>query len=189
MARLKQQDRAAISNRGFQLSTQSPAEHPIYPEAHSTPISGNLSSTLAGIFSEISGGGSDSLHDMSLPTLQSYVNKAFEETEGLSEVKASKRAERLGHKISPGYISDIRSGKAKNPSVKKLRALAAAIGRTEDDVLSIARGKPLTVSHEYQESMFAAMWAEYSHLSAAQKREVKQLVEMLQREIQRRLTH
>lgn len=156
--------------------------------AHSTPKSGNLSSTLAEFFSEITGSDSDSLPIVIYPTLQSYVNKVFEETSELSEVKAAQRAKRLGHKISPGYISDIRTGKAKNPSITLLQALAAAIGRSEDEVIAAARGKQLSQTREFQESVFAMLWNEYSHLSATQKKDVKPLLEMLHREIQRRLT-
>lgn len=157
--------------------------------AQCTPKSGNCQYPSAIIFEDISCDDPDRLSDVSLPTLQSYVNTVFDETDGLSEVKAAARAKRLGHKISPGYISNIRTGKAKNPSLDLLQALAAAIGRPEDDVLAVARGKQLAQHGEFQESLFAVLWNEYKHLTPGHKKEVKHLVEMLQREIQRRLTN
>lgn len=171
------------------MSNPHPVTHLKYPVAHNTPKSGNVSSPSVKNYSEISCNESDSLLDVQLPTLQDYVNKVFDETEGLSEVKASNRATRLKHKISPGYISNIRTGKAKNPTIELLQGLAAAIGRPEDDVIAIARGKQLSQHGEFQESLFAVLWNEYKQLTATQKKEVRHLVEMLQREIQRRLTN
>lgn len=171
------------------MSLQENVEHLKYPAGQCTPKSGNCQGAPVKFFKEISCDDPDSLTNVHLPTLQNYVNKVFSETEGLSEVKAANRAKRLGHKISAGYISNIRTGKAKNPSLDLLQALAAAIGRSEDEVIAIARGKQLAQQGEFQESIFAVLWNEYKHLTAAQKKEVRHLVEMLQREIQRRLTN
>ena len=43
--------------------------------------------------------------------------------------------------ISAGYVNDLVKGKTKNPSVAKLKALARGLGRTETEVIAIARGE------------------------------------------------
>lgn len=124
---------------------------------------------------------------MKRETLQAWVNRLFEEDNDLSEVKVSARAKRLGHRISPGYVSNIRTGKARNPSVDFIKALAAGLGKTEDEVDAKARGVQLREDPEFQESEWAVMWNDYRHLSPARQKEVASLKEVLHRELRRRL--
>lgn len=69
-------------------------------------------------------------------TLAQYVTRILKE-KGLTpqEVK-----ELSGGKITDGYVRGITGGKAKNPSVLKLKALARGLDVDEDELFNVARG-------------------------------------------------
>lgn len=115
---------------------------------------------------------------------QDYVNRIMAES-GLTHRAVSLRAQALGHKISGGYVHNIASGQIDNPSIQLVQALAAGLGRPEEEVFLVFRGKQLT--EDYKDSLFAALWNEYKALSGADQRELRVVLQMLQREIQRRL--
>lgn len=46
-----------------------------------------------------------------------------------------------GGKITDGYVRGIMTGKAKNPSVAKLKALARGLGVSEEEIFKVARGE------------------------------------------------
>jgi transcriptional regulator with XRE-family HTH domain len=134
---------------------------------------------------------SDSLSD-TLPAFmprpespQEYVNRIMQE-QGFTHRKVAERAKALGHKLSGGYVHNIASGDIDNPTVKLIKALAAGLGRPDDEVFAKFRGQTPTESGEYKESLFAALWAEYQNLPAKEQRELRTAIDMLQREIQRR---
>ena len=116
---------------------------------------------------------------------QDYVNRILSET-GMSHVRVAERAKAMGRKLSPGYVHNLASGKATNPSIELLQALAVGLGRPEDEVDAVFRGRPLTDEAAYGESLFAAIWREYDSLPAKEQKELRPTIEMLQREIQRR---
>lgn len=124
---------------------------------------------------------------MKIETLQAWANRKFAENDDLSEVKVSTRAKRLGYRISPGYVSNVRTGKAKNPSVYFIKALAAGFGCTEDEVDAKARGVQLKDDPEFLKSEYAAMWNDELHLSPSRQKEVAQLKELFKKELRRRL--
>lgn len=115
---------------------------------------------------------------------QDYVNRIMTESD-LTHRAVAQRANALGHKISAGYVHNIASGQIDNPSVQLVQALAAGLGRPEDEVFLVFRGKQLT--EEYKDSLFAALWNEYKALPGSDQRELRLVLQMLQREIQRRL--
>lgn len=69
-------------------------------------------------------------------TLAQYVTRIIRE-KGLKhhEVK-----EGSGSGITDGYVRGIMTGKAANPSVRKLQALARGLGVSEDEIFNVARG-------------------------------------------------
>lgn len=115
---------------------------------------------------------------------QDYVNRVMTESE-LTHRAVALRAQTLGHKISAGYVHNIASGQIDNPSVQLVQALSAGLGRPEEEVFLVFRGKQLT--EDYKDSLFAALWNEYKALSGSDQRELRVVLQMLQREIQRRL--
>lgn len=69
-------------------------------------------------------------------TLSQYVSRVIAEKGlSLSEVKLIS-----GAKITDGYIRSIMKGRAKNPSVEKLKALALGLGVAEEEIFRVARG-------------------------------------------------
>jgi len=72
-------------------------------------------------------------------TLAQYVCRVVKER-GL---KHHEVREMSGGKITDGYVRGIMTGKAKNPSVDKLRALARGLGVSEDEIFKVARGVPV----------------------------------------------
>ena len=69
-------------------------------------------------------------------TLGQYVARVVKER-GL---KHHEVREMSGGKITDGYVRGIMTGKAKNPSVDKLKALARGLGVSEDEIFRVARG-------------------------------------------------
>ena len=69
-------------------------------------------------------------------TLAEYVCRVFKKR-GL---KHHEVREMSGGKITDGYVRGIMTGKAKNPSVDKLKALARGLGVSEDEIFRVARG-------------------------------------------------
>jgi len=60
----------------------------------------------------------------------------------MSVADVSAQAARYGHKIASSYISHIENNYIESPSPKKLKALAAGLGISEDELFNVARGKP-----------------------------------------------
>jgi transcriptional regulator with XRE-family HTH domain len=119
-------------------------------------------------------------------TPQEYVNRVLAET-GLSHVQVSARAQKLGYKLSAGYVHNIARGTADNPSIQLMQALAAGLGRPEDEVDAVFRGRPITEELKYKNSYFARLWGEFKELSDADQKELRIVLDNQQREIQRRL--
>ena len=117
---------------------------------------------------------------------QEYVNRVLDET-GLTHGKVAQRAQKLGYKISHGYVHNIARGTVDNPSLQLIQALAAGLGKPEDEVIDVFRGKQLHEEVGFRNSWFARLWAEYKELSDTDQKEMRTVLEMLQREIQRRL--
>ena len=80
-------------------------------------------------------------------TLAQYVARMIKE-KGLKhhEVKLLS-----GGGITDGYVRGIMTGKAKNPSVHKLKALARGLGVSEDEIFRVARGLPLQGERKLRE--------------------------------------
>lgn len=71
---------------------------------------------------------------------QKYILRVIEE-QGLSHVKISDRARRAGYSLSAGYINSLAQGHIDSPSVRMVQALAVGLGRPEDEVFEVFRGK------------------------------------------------
>lgn len=118
-------------------------------------------------------------------TPQDYINRIMREN-GLTHRKVAERANALGLKLSGGYVHNVASGDVDNPSLGLIRAIAAGLGRPEEELIAVFRGKLLTDDNGYTESLFAVMWNEYKRLPAKEQKELRPSVDMLRREIQRR---
>jgi transcriptional regulator with XRE-family HTH domain len=83
-------------------------------------------------------------------TLAQYVNRILKE-KGLTpqEVK-----ELSGGKITDGYVRGIMTGKARNPSVLKLKALARGLDVDEDELFNVARGLTMQARPRGYESKY-----------------------------------
>lgn len=123
--------------------------------------------------------------DVPLESPQEYVNRVMQEA-GMVHRTVAERAVALGHKLSAGYVHNIASGDVDNPSVKLVQALAVGLGRPEDEVFLVFRGKAPTEG--VRDSFFAMLANEYQHLANGDQKELRVVLKMLQREIQRRLT-
>lgn len=117
---------------------------------------------------------------------QDYLNRVLKET-GMSHVEVAERAQALGYKISAGYVHNVSRGISGNPSISIMQAFAAGLGKPEDEVDAVFRGKQITDEIRYKNSFFARLWEEFKELSDADQKELRPALDMLQREIQRRL--
>lgn len=122
-----------------------------------------------------------------LESPQEYVNRIVAEMPDGSHKKVAKRAGALGYKMSAGFVHNVASGAADNPSVKLIKALAAGLGRPEDEVFAVFRGKPISEENSYKEGLFAVLGREYDQLAPRDQKELRPAIDMLTREVQRRL--
>jgi transcriptional regulator with XRE-family HTH domain len=86
-----------------------------------------MSTSILGKAKRINGGDED---------LSGYVRRI------LSQKRLSFRdvQRRSGGRITQGYVGAIVNGRYANPSVEKLKALAAGLGESEEEVFRVARG-------------------------------------------------
>ncbi len=97
--------------------------------------------------------------------------------------------ERRTHRaISDSYLSYIIQNKGKNLTLRKLKALAQGLGVPEAMILEAACGIPLFDATESVGSEFAHVVHKYHHLSDEDKTELRPTLQILCREIDRRLT-
>lgn len=71
-------------------------------------------------------------------TLAEYVARIISE----KNLKHHEVKDISGGEITDGYVRGIMSGKARNLSVDKLKALAQGLGVSEDEIFRVARGLP-----------------------------------------------
>src|SRR5215216_6961884 len=76
---------------------------------------------------------------ISKETLGQYVTRIMK-AKGLKQDEVRRLS---GNRITDGYVRDIMTGRANNPSVEKLKALARGLSVSEDDLFRVARGLPL----------------------------------------------
>src|ERR1051325_335236 len=76
---------------------------------------------------------------VNIETLGQYVTRIMK-AKGLKQDEVRRLS---GNRITDGYVRDIMTGRANNPSVEKLKALARGLSVPEDDLFRVARGLPL----------------------------------------------
>ncbi len=69
-------------------------------------------------------------------TLAQYVSRIMRE-KGLKHNEVKRMS---GGRITDGYVRGIMTGKARNPSVDKLKALGRGLGVSEEEIFKVARG-------------------------------------------------
>lgn len=115
--------------------------------------------------------------------LDRYVRRVLHEKDlTLSEVER-----RAGGGISDSYVACITTGSIKNLTINKLKALARGLGVEEGHILAAACGVSLPDSTDFYASQFAALFFKYKQLSEGDQGEVYAVLQMLDREIERRL--
>lgn len=106
--------------------------------------------------------------------------------EGLSYQEISNRAARRGFKITRSYISKLVSGAAQNPSLEKLRALAAGLNRPEEEVLAVAIGDQM-LEELLNDALAKTLLFKWSKLSKKDKEDLGVLIRMLNDELDKRM--
>jgi transcriptional regulator with XRE-family HTH domain len=115
-------------------------------------------------------------------SLGNYVSRILKE-KGLSITDVK---ERSGGRISEGYICGISKGKVGGLTLGKLLALARGLGVAEEEIVAVAIGTSIKDHNGFRESEFAMLYERYKELSDDDKREVLMLLDMIDREIERR---
>lgn len=83
-------------------------------------------------------------------TLAQYVARVISE----KNLRHHEVKEISGGEITDGYVRGIMTGKARNPSVDKLKALALGLGVSEDEIFRVARGLPSEGEHHEKQSNY-----------------------------------
>lgn len=117
--------------------------------------------------------------------LAEYIRKVIKD-ENLSQRYLVERAERKGHKITQSYISQIISGAATNITIDKLRALAAALDRPEEELFNIALGRQ-TDEGLLRDALVTSLLDKFGQLTDDDKKEMVILLRAIDREIEERL--
>ena len=84
-----------------------------------------------------------------METLGEYIKRVLKES-GLKPEEVKKAS---GGRITEGYVRSIMTGRANNPSIKKLQALAHGLGVSEEEIFRVARGLPLDGSGSSDEDL------------------------------------
>jgi transcriptional regulator with XRE-family HTH domain len=91
--------------------------------------------------------------------------------------------------ISDSYLSYIiTQDKGVNLTLRKIKALALGLGVPEAMILEAASGIPLIDATSAPGSEFAHVVHQYEHLSAQDKLDLSPMLQILRREIERRLS-
>jgi transcriptional regulator with XRE-family HTH domain len=117
--------------------------------------------------------------------LADYVSRVVSK-EGIAYREVVRRAKRKGHQITHSYISRIVSRAAQNPSIDKLRALAAGLNRPEEEVFAVARGEQVE-DEAINDALAKAMLSKWSKMAKKDKDELASVVRLLDEEFDRRL--
>ena len=125
-------------------------------------------------------------HKKQPESLGDYVRRIAKE-KNLSHVKIADRAKKLGGTLSSGYVNSVIQGHVTSPKVETLKNLALGLGVPEDDLFEVARGKRPSDDAGFRIGLFAMLHREHQKLNEEQKKEVQPLIELLTREIQRRI--
>ena len=114
-------------------------------------------------------------------TLSDFVRRIRSE-KNLSLMSVQRRS---GGQIAGSYVSRIENGYILNVTPKKLRALAKGLGVSEDEVFAIARGSSTdTLDMDVE---LAALLHKYRSLPKEHREELRVLINVIDREIDRRL--
>jgi len=115
-------------------------------------------------------------------TLSDFVKRIrIEKNLSLSNVHR-----RSGGQIAGSYVSRIENGYILNVTPKKLRALAKGLGVSEDQIFAIARG--LEKESLGAEAELAALLQKFQTLKKEDRDDLRVLIEVVDREIDRRMS-
>lgn len=117
--------------------------------------------------------------------LADYIRRVRERELEISLEDVVRRAKAKGFSISRGYISQIENRYIVSPTAIKLQALAAGLGKSEDELFAVARGKALDDAEAF-DSEVGVLFKGFEELPEKDKRELLASVRMLASEIQRR---
>lgn len=112
-----------------------------------------------------------------------FVTRVLHE-KNLSLSDVERRSEKA---ISDSYLSYIIQEKGRNLTLSKLKALALGLGVSEVMILNAACGIPLIDATESPGREFAHVMYQYDQLSEPDKTDLKPILQLLFREIERRL--
>src|SRR5438477_1560251 len=119
-------------------------------------------------------------------TPQDYVRRVIAE-KGLSHVKVAQRAKKLGGGLSPGYVNSIIQGQVKSPNIDMIYSLSLGLGEPVEDLLAIYLGRIVPSDTGFKKSAAFALYQECERLeSETDKKEVRVLIDVVKRDIQRR---
>ena len=115
--------------------------------------------------------------------LSEYTRRIAQERR-LSCYEVSKRS---GGKVSKSTVNNILAGRCGGITIEKLKALAQGLGVSEEEIFKIAIGVRDEEDGEQQASKFADLSSKFKKLLQEDAREVSTLLEVIEREIERRL--
>lgn len=119
-----------------------------------------------------------------VPSLQDYLRREAQ-SQGINHEDIAERAQADGHKISAGYVNNMMNGYALNPSSKKIRALAAGLGKEPEELFAIVGGKKPPENEDFTKSFFYAMWRDFKQLPNEEQPHYRKSLEMIHQSITR----
>ena len=112
--------------------------------------------------------------------LQQYVLRIMKEKRlTLKEV-----AQRSQQQISKGYLCNLLH-RAANPTIAKIKALAVGLGVEPLEIFAVLEVHSFAEQQRFQNSIFAVLYDQYQQLSPESKKELRLLLNIIDREIDR----
>jgi transcriptional regulator with XRE-family HTH domain len=115
-------------------------------------------------------------------SLREYVCRNLKEKR-LTFKEVEKRSQQT---ISAAYIGTILNNGASNLTIEKIKGLARGLGVEACEIFIILRGHCASQDPRFKQSLFAALYHKYHALSVEARRELRLVIELIDREIDKR---
>ncbi len=115
-------------------------------------------------------------------SLKAYVCRMLKEKR-LTLKEVERRSQQT---ISATYVSNILNNRTSNLTIEKIKALARGLGVSPQEIFAILQGNCASERQGFKQSLLATLYHKYTALSSKSKGEMRVIMELVDREIDKR---